>query len=86
MIDREIKCRVSMARMLVNRKIQNSEKHEDDNTCVLEPLGLAHMPPRGHDTESRTVYLFDMVAELAIELARRCVTRASQLFTTIIWR
>eukprot|EP00971_Amphidinium_carterae_P147158 2916205-Amphidinium_carterae.1 len=27
-----------------------------------------------------------MVAELAIELARICVTRASQLFTTIVLR
>eukprot|EP00971_Amphidinium_carterae_P258925 5138826-Amphidinium_carterae.1 len=44
------------------------------------------MPPRGHDTDRRNIYLFDMVAELAIELARRCVTRASQLFTTIVWR
>eukprot|EP00971_Amphidinium_carterae_P151435 3002487-Amphidinium_carterae.1 len=73
-----------MARMLVNRKIQN-RRYEDDETCVLEPLGLAHTPPRGRYVSTRTMQLFDMVAELAIELARKCVTRASQLFTTIAW-
>eukprot|EP00971_Amphidinium_carterae_P309814 6156735-Amphidinium_carterae.1 len=47
--------------------------------CV-QPLRLAHMPLREH---SNTEY-FDMVAELAIELARILVTHASQLFTTIV--
>eukprot|EP00971_Amphidinium_carterae_P184571 3664445-Amphidinium_carterae.1 len=54
--------------ILTNRKIQKNDVQEDAS------LGLAHVPPREHSTE-RTSY-FDMVAELAIELARICVTRA----------
>eukprot|EP00971_Amphidinium_carterae_P151595 3005210-Amphidinium_carterae.1 len=54
-----------------------------------EPLGIwLTCRPRGrHHTErKRTSFmLFDMVAELAIELARVCVTRASQLFYDIAW-
>eukprot|EP00971_Amphidinium_carterae_P005795 114654-Amphidinium_carterae.1 len=46
----------------------------------VQPLRLAHTPLR---ERSNTVY-FDMVAELAIELARIFVTHASQLFTTTV--
>eukprot|EP00971_Amphidinium_carterae_P312211 6205722-Amphidinium_carterae.1 len=48
-----------------NRKIQKNTMNEE------APLGLAHVPPRGHYKTERTWY-FDMVAELAIELARIC--------------
>eukprot|EP00971_Amphidinium_carterae_P252720 5017511-Amphidinium_carterae.1 len=34
----------------------------------VQPLGLAHTPPRGRNKKR----YFDMVAELAIELARIC--------------
>eukprot|EP00971_Amphidinium_carterae_P317808 6317874-Amphidinium_carterae.1 len=54
--------------MLTNRKIQNNDAQQG------APLGLAHVPPREHSTERTSS--FDMVAELAIELARICVTRA----------
>eukprot|EP00971_Amphidinium_carterae_P169559 3359209-Amphidinium_carterae.1 len=66
-----------------NRKIQNSERHDADDSCVLTgPLGSWHTcRPRGRNVSTRTMQLFDMVAELA----RICVTRASQLFYTIAW-
>eukprot|EP00971_Amphidinium_carterae_P294413 5845436-Amphidinium_carterae.1 len=67
-----------MACILGNRKIQRNRRKEG------APLGLVHVPPRGHNTEK--TWYFDMVAELAIKLARRCVTQTSQLFTTIVWR
>eukprot|EP00971_Amphidinium_carterae_P090288 1787849-Amphidinium_carterae.1 len=65
--------------MLIQRKIQNNDVRGGAS------LGLAHVPPREHSNRKRTSYLFHMVAELAIELVRICVTRASQLFYTLAW-
>eukprot|EP00971_Amphidinium_carterae_P200743 3983487-Amphidinium_carterae.1 len=55
-----------------NKKIQNDEKYQDDVTCVLGSSGLWHTcrPRGGRNVITRTMQLFDMVAELAIELAR----------------
>eukprot|EP00971_Amphidinium_carterae_P245618 4877915-Amphidinium_carterae.1 len=55
-----------------NRKIQNSEGYEADDICVLAgPSGFWHTRrPRARNVSTRTMQLFDMVAELAIELAR----------------
>eukprot|EP00971_Amphidinium_carterae_P003967 78920-Amphidinium_carterae.1 len=70
--DRRVRDKVSMVLcVLRNRKIQ-----ENDVVNSGASLVLAHVPPREHSNRKRTSYLFHMVAELAIELARICVTRA----------
>eukprot|EP00971_Amphidinium_carterae_P142334 2819561-Amphidinium_carterae.1 len=56
------------------KQIQNNERYKGDVSCVVEDSsGLYHTcRPRGRDVITRTMQLFDMVAELA----RICVTRA----------
>eukprot|EP00971_Amphidinium_carterae_P334224 6469379-Amphidinium_carterae.1 len=58
--------------MLTQRKIQNEDVMEERDA----PLGWAYVSPRGRHKNERTSFIFDMVAELAIELASICVTRA----------
>eukprot|EP00971_Amphidinium_carterae_P314043 6241788-Amphidinium_carterae.1 len=60
------------------KQILNNEKYHDGDACVLEgSFGLWRTcRPRGQNVIRRTTQTFDMEAELAIELARICVTRA----------